>query len=125
LKTSLDHETTVRDVISKTFSTFEHFPELDLVEPAVLRPLLDMRRQLELPVPPFGKVTASPYLRTPVHVSHGDAHQGIGTRTEALRVGMGIETGYATNGTRKSHEISVLQRAYRPRATKNENAELA
>ena len=27
---------------------------------------------------------------------------------------------YATSSTRKSQEISVLQRAYRPRATENE-----
>jgi hypothetical protein len=43
LKTSLAHEATVRDVVSKPCSTFEHLPELDLVEPAVLHPLLDMR----------------------------------------------------------------------------------
>lgn len=49
----LDDEATVDHVSAEPRRVFEHFAEVDLGEAAVLHPLFDMGRQLQLPLPPF------------------------------------------------------------------------
>jgi len=48
-------ETVVNHVGAKARRALQHQAQIDLGEGAVLHPLLHVRRQLKLPVPPLGK----------------------------------------------------------------------
>jgi len=49
-----DHEPTLEEVGSVPAGVLEHDSEIDLAEVAVLHALLDVRRELDLPLPPIG-----------------------------------------------------------------------
>ena len=48
-------ETVINHVVAKSRCALQHQAQIDLGEGAVLHPLLHVRGQLKLPVPPLGK----------------------------------------------------------------------
>lgn len=72
-KPGFNDEATVRYVGPEARGALEHFAQLDLREAPIFHPLLDVRRELQLPIPPLRESHSATLLGSGTRVHHASA----------------------------------------------------